>query len=357
MDEERYKTAIKSTVLDKDIASFSHGDLTEIGQRGINMSGGQKQRIQLARAVYNDADIYLLDDPFSAVDAHTVATLFYVRVAKYYSINGFMRKMSNFFRDLFRDSVVELQDCVMGALKRKTVILVTHQVEFLSEVDTILVMKDGEVTQYGSYQELLTAGTAFEQLVKAHKDAVNTTYDFTSDAFNGETSLKEEITGVKDDDVFLKNAVAVQLTEDEETEIGDVGWKPYLDYVNVSNGLSSLGLSVLGQIMFIVFQTSSTYWLAFGIQIPNISNFVLVGVYTGVASLSTFFVYPRSFFAAQLGLKASKAFFNGVNDSIFKAPMLFFDSTPIGRIFTRVRTLSSILVFMSSKNSNFPLND
>ncbi|KAK9742661.1 hypothetical protein RND81_03G189400 [Saponaria officinalis] len=325
MDEERYKTAIKSTVLDKDIASFSHGDLTEIGQRGINMSGGQKQRIQLARAVYNDADIYLLDDPFSAVDAHTVATLFY--------------------------------DCVMGALKRKTVILVTHQVEFLSEVDTILVMKDGEVTQYGSYQELLTAGTAFEQLVKAHKDAVNTTYDFTSDAFNGETSLKEEITGVKDDDVFLKNAVAVQLTEDEETEIGDVGWKPYLDYVNVSNGLSSLGLSVLGQIMFIVFQTSSTYWLAFGIQIPNISNFVLVGVYTGVASLSTFFVYPRSFFAAQLGLKASKAFFNGVNDSIFKAPMLFFDSTPIGRIFTRVRTLSSILVFMSSKNSNFPLND
>ncbi|KAK9690793.1 hypothetical protein RND81_09G154200 [Saponaria officinalis] len=143
MDEERYKTVIKSTALDKDIASFSHGDLTEIGQRGINMSGGQKQRIQLARAVYNGADIYLLDDPFSAVDAHTAATLFH--------------------------------DCVMGALKRKTVILVTHQVEFLSEVDTILVMKDSEVTQYGSYQELLTAGTAFEQLVKAHKDAVNTT--------------------------------------------------------------------------------------------------------------------------------------------------------------------------------------
>ncbi|KAK9676888.1 hypothetical protein RND81_11G107900 [Saponaria officinalis] len=311
MDEERYKTAIKSTALDKDIASFSHGDLTEIGQRGINMSGGQKQRIQLARAVYNDADLYLLDDPFSAVDAHTAATLFH--------------------------------DGVMGALKQKTVILVTHQVEFLSEVDMILVMKDGEVTQCGSYQELLTAGTAFEQLVNAHKDSVNTTYDSTSDAFNGETSLKEEITGEKDDDVFSKNSVAVQLTEEEETEIGDVGWKPYLDYVNVSNGLSSLSLSVLGQIMFIVFQTGSTYWLAFGIQIPNISNFVLVGVYTGVASLSTFFVYLRSFFAAQLGLKASKAFFNGVNDSIFKAPMLFFDSTPIGRIFTRVSSDLSIL--------------
>jgi len=79
MDEARYKKVIKACALDEDIGSFSHGDLTEIGQRGLNMSGGQKQRIQLARAVYNDADIYLLDDPFSAVDAHTAAILFNVR--------------------------------------------------------------------------------------------------------------------------------------------------------------------------------------------------------------------------------------------------------------------------------------
>ena len=79
MDKTRYENAIKVCALDKDIEDFSHGDLTEIGQRGINMSGGQKQRIQLARAVYNDADIYLLDDPFSAVDAHTAAILFNVR--------------------------------------------------------------------------------------------------------------------------------------------------------------------------------------------------------------------------------------------------------------------------------------
>jgi ABC-type multidrug transport system fused ATPase/permease subunit len=79
MDKTRYEKAIKACALDKDINDFSHGDLTEIGQRGINMSGGQKQRIQLARAVYNDADIYLLDDPFSAVDAHTASILFNVR--------------------------------------------------------------------------------------------------------------------------------------------------------------------------------------------------------------------------------------------------------------------------------------
>lgn len=84
MEKSKYDKAIKVCALDKDIDSFDHGDLTEIGQRGLNMSGGQKQRIQLARAVYSDADIYLLDDPFSAVDAHTAATLFNVRSMLHY---------------------------------------------------------------------------------------------------------------------------------------------------------------------------------------------------------------------------------------------------------------------------------
>ncbi|KAF6164727.1 hypothetical protein GIB67_040979, partial [Kingdonia uniflora] len=140
MSKLKYENAIKACALDKDINSFKHGDLTEIGQRGLNMSGGQKQRIQFARAVYNDADIYHLDDPFIAVDAHTASTLF--------------------------------NDCVMGALEKKTVVLVTHQVEFLVEADKILEMEGGEVTQSGSYEELLTAGTAFEQLVNGHKDAM-----------------------------------------------------------------------------------------------------------------------------------------------------------------------------------------
>lgn len=78
METRRYNAAIEACALDKDINDFGHGDLTEIGQRGLNLSGGQKQRIQLARAVYADADVYLLDDPFSAVDAHTAGILFHV---------------------------------------------------------------------------------------------------------------------------------------------------------------------------------------------------------------------------------------------------------------------------------------
>lgn len=163
MDNNRYEMTIKACALDKDIDSFGHGDLTEIGQRGINLSGGQKQRIQLARAVYNDADLYLLDDPFSAVDAHTAATLFNVRlmhqifIFKFLTLEGYCMCMQRLlyvqlhactsihgsFKQTENSNHTprgNFQNCVMGALDNKTVILVTHQVEFLAEVDRILVM-------------------------------------------------------------------------------------------------------------------------------------------------------------------------------------------------------------------------
>ena len=89
MDSDRYKKTLKACALEKDLEGFPFGDLTEIGERGINMSGGQKQRLQLARAVYQDADVYLLDDPLSAVDAHTGSTLFNVR-------NVFFKKKKNY---------------------------------------------------------------------------------------------------------------------------------------------------------------------------------------------------------------------------------------------------------------------
>ncbi|KAJ7963159.1 ABC transporter C family member 8-like [Quillaja saponaria] len=322
MDELRYADAIKVCALDKDISGFSHGDLTEIGQRGINMSGGQKQRIQLARAVYSDADIYLLDDPFSAVDAHTAAVLF--------------------------------NDCVMTALKLKTVILVTHQVEFLSAVDKILVMEGGQITQSGSFEDLLTSGTAFEQLVNAHRDAI-TVLDINNEKL-GESenvvtvhpdkphgfSLAKESNEVE---MSNKGLPGVQLTQEEEKEIGDVGWKPFWDYISVSNGSFFLCVALLSQTAFVVFQASSTYWLALAIQIPKISSSMLIGVYTVISFLSAVFVYFRSLFSAHLGLKASKAFFSCLTNAIFNAPMLFFDSTPVGRILTRASSDMSILDF------------
>ncbi|CAJ2663697.1 unnamed protein product [Trifolium pratense] len=239
MDTARYEKAIKACALDKDISDFSHGDLTEIGQRGINMSGGQKQRIQLARAVYNDADIYLLDDPFSAVDAHTAAILF--------------------------------NDCVMTALREKTVILVTHQVEFLSDVDSILVMEGGKVIQSGSYENLLTAGTAFELLVSAHKDTVT---DLNQDNENKKGFENEVLTKNQSEGEIssIKGPIGTQLTQEEEKVIGNVGWKPFWDYINYSKGTFMLCLIILGQSVFLGFQTASTFWLAIAIEIPKASS-------------------------------------------------------------------------------------
>ncbi|KAK2997380.1 hypothetical protein RJ639_025805 [Escallonia herrerae] len=323
MERTKYEKAIKVCALDKDIDSFPHGELTEIGQRGLNMSGGQKQRIQLVRAVYNDADIYLLDDPFSAVDAHTAATLF--------------------------------NDCVMAALEEKTVILVTHQMEFLSAVDKILVIEGGQVTQSGSYTELLTAGTAFEQLVNAHKSSITVLEPSVNKSEGGpQTGDIDRLKGSdrpylskenSEADISVKCLPGVQLTEEEKKEFGDVGWKPFLDYIFVSKGLFYLCSSALTQGTFVALQAASSYWLAFGTQIPKMSSLVLIGVYTLISTSSAVFVFLRSQFAALLGLKASKAFFSDFTNSVFNAPMLFFDSTPVGRILTRASSDLSVLDF------------
>uniref|UniRef100_A0A2N9FGB9 ABC-type xenobiotic transporter n=1 Tax=Fagus sylvatica TaxID=28930 RepID=A0A2N9FGB9_FAGSY len=137
MVREKYERVLEACSLKKDLEILSFGDQTVIGERGINLSGGQKQRVQIARALYQDADIYLFDDPFSAVDAHTGSHVF--------------------------------KECLLGILSSKTVIYVTHQVEFLPSADLILVMKDGRVTQAGKYDDILNSGTDFMELVGAHK--------------------------------------------------------------------------------------------------------------------------------------------------------------------------------------------
>ncbi|KAH6790126.1 multidrug resistance-associated protein 6 [Perilla frutescens var. frutescens] len=316
MDKAKYEEAIRVCALDKDIESFDYGDLTEIGQRGLNLSGGQKQRVQLARAVYNDADIYLLDDPFSAVDAHTAAALF--------------------------------NDCVMTALAKKTVVLVTHQVEFLNTVDNILVVEEGKVAQSGKYKELLIGQTTFEQLVFAHRSTTGLFDDAGSNHHEHNVEHKDQI---KDDKPYSKEEVEIvinprfQLTEEEEKEVGVVGLKAFSDYVIISNGLIYACCSVTAQCGFVVSQAAASFWLAFSVQNPEKSNPYVIEIYTLISLLSVVFVHFRSVFAVRLGLQASDSFFSGFINSIFNAPMLFFDSTPVGRILTRASSDLSILDF------------
>ena len=136
LDMRRYQETLHRTSLVKDIELFPHGDLTEIGERGINLSGGQKQRIQLARALYQNADVYLLDDPFSAVDANTATSLFNVMTSSFLHILHIHFQCHSSLKDAFES----WQEYIIEGLKGKTVLLVTHQVDFLPAFDSVLVI-------------------------------------------------------------------------------------------------------------------------------------------------------------------------------------------------------------------------
>ena len=137
-DEDRYQRAIDNCALASDLEILPAKDETEIGEKGINLSGGQKQRVSLARAVYSDADIYLLDDPLSAVDSHVGKHIF--------------------------DKVIGPDGCLNG----KTRVLVTHGVTFLPMVDQIIVMKKGVISEAGSYKQLLAQKGDFAEFLVEH---------------------------------------------------------------------------------------------------------------------------------------------------------------------------------------------
>ncbi|KAI5642314.1 ABC transporter domain-containing protein [Phthorimaea operculella] len=132
--KSRYMQVCKVCALERDISLFPHGDKTVVGERGVSLSGGQRARINLARAVYKEADIYLLDDPLSAVDTHVAKHIF--------------------------------EKCIKKYLEKKTVILVTHQLQFIKQVDQIIIMDKGNMLAEGEFEALSAQELEIIQLIK-----------------------------------------------------------------------------------------------------------------------------------------------------------------------------------------------
>lgn len=207
-DQEKYDRIVFASGLVPDFAMLPAGDQTEIGERGINLSGGQKQRVSLARAAYQDADVYLLDDPLSAVDAHVDQHLWNHLIGP------------------------------MGLLKTKTRLLVTHGVHHLEHVDQIVVFKDGTISETGHYQELMEANGSFYQLIKEYSVNVSTPQADQEeelitevDPSSGSSSNSSSASTISEGDADKKiekkgkgSSGAGELVAVENMQHGKVGW-------------------------------------------------------------------------------------------------------------------------------------
>ncbi|XP_077999979.1 multidrug resistance-associated protein 1-like [Glandiceps talaboti] len=363
-DEAQYKNVVNACALGPDIAMLPGGDETEIGEKGINLSGGQKQRVSLARAVYAGSDLYFLDDPLSAVDAHVGKHIF--------------------------DNVIGPQ----GLLKNTTRILVTHGIHFLPKVDKIIVLVDGKITETGSFQELLTKNGAFAEFLKNYssnakaeknEDDYPTVMSIDEDSIHQQSEMETTPSGIlsggeeaeqvlrqrKSGDTksqskvsslarqislekYLKEEKKKQnpnpekelcekgkLVDKENKETGLVKLSVYTSY------LKAIGIS-LSMLVFVMYlghriaTMSSNFLLSQwseepvinGTQGESVHKFYL-GVYGAFGLLQGLCVFFGSFVFTMAAVRAATTIHVKLLSNILHCPMAFFDVTPLGRVLNR----------------------
>ncbi|RUS35015.1 ABC transporter type 1, transmembrane domain-containing protein [Jimgerdemannia flammicorona] len=315
-DESRYRRIIEACCLLADIEMLPGGDMTEIGERGINLSGGQKQRVSLARAVYADADVYLLDDPLSAVDAHVDRALF--------------------------ENVIGPE----GLLKEKTRVLVTHGIHHLQNVDEIVALERQRVAECGTYAELMALqGETYKLLVeyssRPKKEEEEGEAELEEKELDGKVlPVEKEVEPTEEKK--LNNGV---LVEEERREEGQIGWKVYVTYLKAC----SLRYVVMFMVVMLLSQgvsVGSRYWLQnWSTQLDAASS---IGYYLGIYILLVFGYAFFSFMTgwillAVAGIRASRVLHGQLLERVFRLKMSFFDTTPLGRITNRFsKDLSSI---------------
>uniref|UniRef100_A0A674ETS6 Multidrug resistance-associated protein 4 n=1 Tax=Salmo trutta TaxID=8032 RepID=A0A674ETS6_SALTR len=295
---QKYEKVLRACALKRDMELLPDGDLTLIGDRGATLSGGQKARVNLARAVYQDADIYLLDDPLSAVDAEVGRHLF--------------------------------EQCICGILKNKPRILVTHQLQYLQSADQILVLKEGHVVARGTYSELQHSGVDFTSLLKRDEEEEPQTYNnhsvvkhaFSQDSVHSQNSVVSHTSSmhsVKD------GAKQLPTIAEESRSEGNIGASLYFKYLNAGASI----LVMLGTVAYVL----QDWWL------EALENRVMTdkspSLCSGLTLASVIFGFARSLLMFNVLVKAAQSLHNRMFISILRTPVRFFDINPIGRILNR----------------------
>jgi ATP-binding cassette subfamily C (CFTR/MRP) protein 1 len=321
----RYDEVVEACALRDDLVVLPAGDMTEIGERGINLSGGQKARVSLARALYSEkTKIMLYDDPLSAVDAHVGEHIFA------HAITG---------------------PLAVGTTR----ILVTHHVHLLSRCNSVIVLDQGRISHQGTYKELIAQGVDFAGAVDISKAKVAAETPQAPAAVDAKKAVEAEVkpveaeakkeealTTVKQDE--LKKS-GKKLVKDEEREEGAVAGGAYMHYGR-AGGLNVAFFIVLVQGLGRASEVMAGFWLAIwakrtseatlrGEPFTRGETNYYVAIYALFGFMGVMGLTARSILVAVHRLKASRKLHDELTHSVLRAPVSFFDVTPTGRILNR----------------------
>ncbi|KAH3661347.1 hypothetical protein OGAPHI_006754 [Ogataea philodendri] len=294
-DQEKYDTIVKVCSLTGDFEQFSAADKTEVGERGITLSGGQKARINLARAVYSDKDIILLDDVLSAVDAKVGKSI--------------------------------MKDCIMGYLKNKTRVLATHQLSLIDSADKIMFLNGDGTVDYGTLDEVKSRNPEFVRLMEFSHNV--------DDDDEDENEPEQE----KNDDFGADDDEDGRLIRAEEKAVNAISWDVYRTYIKAGSGKLGYFYPVVVVLAFSV----STFCLLF---VNNWLSFwesgkfhepgsFYEGIYIMFGFLCLIFLIVEFLFLVYFCNMAARRFNILAFKRLLHTPMSFLDTTPMGRVLNR----------------------
>ncbi|XP_076435453.1 ATP-binding cassette sub-family C member 4-like isoform X2 [Babylonia areolata] len=329
-DKARFDKAVKASAMQKDLEIMPHGDSTLIGDRGVSLSGGQRARVSLARALYTDADIFLLDDPLSAVDAAVGRHIF--------------------------------EKCIQGVLRKKPRILVTHQLQYLTTADCILTLNEGKTMAMGTYEELSNSGIDFAEMLKANGEEEGGKVPVSPASDRDAPSFVSYLSQVSLDSVGSDfEPEPVQLPEEEERQKGTVGIRVYVEYFKNGAGCFKFFLLIFFNLVAQGTYIMSDWWLSIwsnaeetriaaqnrhdallsmginqtNVTIPDVDSHVNISIFTGIIVAVFVFGMVRALLFFKVAVDASQTMHNAMFSRVLRCPIGFFDTNPVGRILNR----------------------